>query len=160
MKPIKIRRFCYLPRLFNILIIFAIPVSLVFIITGIISQIKALIFTGLLPLLVIAVGLAVFYSFGITVTEKRVTLMYVHIFKTFKYDDIRYIEVCFSRESIWGEIKAKGEKVYEFHFDDIMLSPSSAFHTTVKVRMTRAFVTKCIEELSRCDKVRVQNYIE
>ena len=110
-----------------------------------------------------AVGFGFFFSNGIRITDKRVTLIGQSMLKTFRYDDIDYIKVVFQNNCISGEIKVKHQKAYSFSFDQIDLNPGSFllhFIYIAELKLTDKFVDKCISDLSRCEKVKVVNYYE
>ena len=80
--------------------------------------------------------------------------------KVFRYEDVIYIKIVFDNDSIFGEIKAKNQKTYEFCFDGIDLSGGSSFGGILWIaglKITRKFVDKSILDLSACEKVKIQN---
>ena len=160
MKPIKIRNFHRIPILFKILMLLGLPIILCFLVVGIAENIGSLTFIGAFVLVIVAVGLGFFYSYGIKISSKRVTVFNQDMIKNFRYDDVVYIEIVFDQDDICGEIKAKQQPKCVFRFDGIDLNRGALFRTRFlesNLKITKKFVDKSIAQLSNCEKVRVRN---
>ncbi len=164
MKTIKIRNFHRIPILLKILMLLGLPLIICFLVVGITEDIGGLTFIGAFVLVIVAVGFGFFYSYGIKITSKRVTVLNQDMIKTFRYDDVVYIEIIFDEDTICGEIKAKQQPKCFFYFDGIDLNRGAVFSTRFlesNLKITKKFVDKSIAQLSNCEKVRVKNlYID
>ena len=160
MKPIKIKNFHRIPVLLKILMLIGVPLIFWFFIAGITEDIPSLTFIGSMIIVIVAVGIGFFYSYGIKITSKRVIVINQDMIKTFRYDDVVYIEVIFGEDTICGEIKAKQQPKCVFYFDGIDLNRGSLFSTRFlesNLELTKKFVDKSIDKLSKCEKVRIKN---
>jgi len=145
-----------------LLLLMALPVFVYFLFSGIVHRNEGVALSGAIPLVVMIVGMGFFWSYGIRITEKSVTLINQHMLKVFDYEDVIYINISFGKDSIFGEIKAKNQKVYDFCFNGIDLNHgrSVCFFPSLWVsglRLTEKFVDKSIAKLSTCEKVKSQN---
>lgn len=160
MKPIVIRRFCQpsVPILLLQLLSIAIPLWLLF--AGVAQHNVSMIVIGTLLLSFFLLALGVFWCYGIKITKKYVTVLYYDTFQVFRLEDIVRMEIGFDSESIWGEIKAKDEPLFDFYFDEFNLAPSTWWFQslwTVKVKLTQRYVDNMVTALSSCKKIRVIN---
>ena len=133
MKPIKIKHFCRLPILLII--------SLCFLIVGITNIIPELIVIGSFPVFATIVGLSSFFNYGIKITDKRLSIIYVNAFKFFRWEDISWMEIGFDNESIFGEIHFKNQKFYTFYFGEIQLDTTSILSRllVIKIKISKHF---------------------
>ena len=161
MRPICIKHFHKVPILMQLLLLLGVPLLLWLMVTGITVQSAGLTFVGAIPLFIVLIGFGFFWNYGIKITSKRVTLLSQDMWKTFYYDEIKYIEIGFSNNSIYGTIKAQNQKAYDFYFSGIDLNRGSQwFHSRLlesDLKMTEQFVKRSIEKLSVCEKVKIQN---
>ena len=160
MKTITIKHFCRLPVLLVVIFSIAFPISFLLFFVGILYSNIDLSMLGLIPILVSILGLGFYINYGIKISPKYVTIIYFNVFKIFNYEDIEYIDIHFDNESIWGEIKAKKQKLYSFYFDSFELDPLSPLSNllTVKVNIKDDYIEKSIKKLSLCDKIRAHNH--
>lgn len=159
METIKLRHFCRMPLMMWLLLLIALPLFLGILVMGITEGHPGLIAIGIIILLVALVGFAFFFNYGIKITSKRVSIIYMNAFRIFRYEDICYIEIGLDEESIWGTVKTKNQQHYTFYFDEFELDPGAPFSRlwTVKVKLTDKFIAKSIAQLSTCEKVRLQH---
>lgn len=161
MRPICIKHFHKVPILLKILILVGISLGGWLLGVGLAGRVFELIVVGSIPLAVIMLGLVLFWNYGIKITSKRVTLLSQDTWKTFLYDEVIYIEIGFSDDSIYGTIKAKNQKAYDFYFSGIDLNRGFQwFHSRFlesDLKITEQFVKRSIEKLSTCEKVKTEN---
>lgn len=161
MRPIRIKHFHKIPILMQLLLLLGVPLLLWLMVTGIAVQSAGLTFIGAIPLTAVLIGLSFFWNYGITITSKRVTLLSQNMWKTFLYEDVVYIKIGFSDDSIYGTIKAKNQKAYDFYFGGIDLNIGFQwFHSRFlesDLRITEQFVKQSIEKLAACGKVKIEN---
>lgn len=162
MKPIKIKYFCRLPILLILLLLVGTPIFLWFLIFGIIEAIPAFIVIASIPICGTMVGIGFFLSYGIKITNKRISIIYVNALKFYRWEDVLSMEIGFDNESIWGEIKLRNQSPYIFYFDEFELSskPILSRLSVVKIKITKAYVCKITKQLSRIDKIRIINRLE
>ena len=144
----------------KLLLLIALPFCIWLLIVGILNQVAPLIVIAAIPLTALVISMGFFLNYGIRITSKRVTLMNQHMLKVFRYEDVIYIKIIFDNENIFGEIKAKKQKTYEFCFDGVDLSSGTSFlmlYWIAGLKITRKFVDKSISDLSACEKVKIQN---
>lgn len=156
MKTIKLRRLFRLPIIMKLMVFVATALCLGFFMSGVAD----LIVIGVIFVIVMIVGLGFFYSYGIKITPKRVTVINQRMFKIFDYERVSYIKIVFGKQSIWGEIKVYHQKPCEFSFDIVDFSSRTLIGYMLwisEVRLTKKFVDKSIARLSQCEKVQIQN---
>ena len=156
MKTIKLRRLFRLPIMMKLLVILVSAICLFFLISGVTD----LIVVGVIFVIVMIVGLGFFYSYGIKITPKRVTVINQRMLKIFDYEKVAYIKIVFDKQSIWGEIKAYHQKPCEFSFDIVDFSSRTAFGYRIwisEIKLTKKFVDKSVALLSQCEKVQIEN---
>lgn len=156
MKTIKLRRLFRLPIMMKLLVIIASAICLFFLISGVTD----LIVIGVIFVIVMIVGLGFFYSYGIKITPKRVTVINQGMLKIFDYEKVAYIKIVFDKQSIWGEIKAYHQKPCEFSFDIVDFSSRTTFGYRIwisEIKLTKKFVDKSVALLSQCEKVQIEN---
>lgn len=160
MKPITIKNFHKLPVMLIIVMSIAIPVALCFLTVGICQGSWELILIGAIPLVLVIVGIAFVFNYGITINSKRVTLINQSMIKTFRYEDIVYIAIVFDNDAIYGEVRSKSGNTIEFLFDGIDLRSGSSVlsHLWVSnIKISKEFVFDSIEKLSACPKIKIKN---
>ena len=157
MKPINIKHFCRLPIILVLIISVVLPVSLLFLIGGIINNNTHISLLGAIPIFVSVLGLGFYFNYGIRISQKYVILIYFTEIKVFHYDDVEYINIHFDNESIWGDIKAKKQKAYSFYFDSFELDPISPLAKLwiVNVKISDKYIEKCLHNLSMCNKTNI-----
>ena len=160
MKPIRVKHFHKMPIFMKILISLAIPLCIFLVIGGMIHRITDIIVIGAIPVVILVIAAAFFLNYGIKITSKRLVLMNQSMWKIFRYEDVIYMKITFDQNRIFGEIKAKYQKPYEFCFDGIWLGGASSlfsFCISSDLKLTKKFVDKSIADLSTCEKVRIKN---
>ena len=124
------------------------------------TGIGALIAIACVYFLVVAVGLGFFFSYGIKITEKRVTVMSQWMWKTVRYEDVAYVRIVLEDGCISGEIKTKQQERYPFSFTGVDLSRATSLFPgllSAGLRIDDAFIENAVARLSECEKVKVQN---
>lgn len=162
MKPIKIHYFFRPPILMILGILVGVALSIFLLSAGVAGKSEALICLGGLPLLCIAVGVCFYSIYGIKITKKKVRICYYDIYETFRYEDINYIKLGFNDHAIWGEVKPFRQKPVDFVMVDFYspLYCSFPLLVTTKVKITKRKADKIVKDLSRCEKVRLENQFE
>lgn len=160
MRPICIRNFHKVPLLLWLLLLLGVPLLLWLFIIGMLNH-SGLVFVGGIPLAITFVGLGLFFNYGIKITSKRVTVLNQDMWKSFLYEDVIYIKIVFGNDSVFGTIKAKNQKAYDFYFSGVDLNRGSQwFHSRFlesDLKITEKFVKRSIEKLSACEKVKIEN---
>lgn len=157
MKTIRITCFLRLPLLIFLLFVVAFSLALWLLVSGIVNLFFELILIGILIAVITFIGLVFFFNYGITISPKRVSVIYKDYFKFFSWEDVIRVEIGFYDNIIWGEIKAKNQNVFQFYLSDFQLCPSSIFSRflIVKVKLTQKYIDNLIEKLSKTDKVKI-----
>jgi hypothetical protein len=111
-------------------------------------------------LLGVAVLVAMYFRFnyGITISEKRVVAIEQAGIKILRYDDISSIIVKFTDESVVAYIKTKNQQDYTFVWDSIFLGTNVILPSKNKIKLCDKFVEESIANLSKCPKVKIQNF--
>lgn len=160
MRPICIKNFHKIPILMKLLLLLGVPLLLWLFIVGMLND-SGLAFVGAIPLTIVLIGLGLFSNYGIKITSKRVTVLNQDTWKTFLYEDVIYIEIVFGNDSVFGTIKAKNQKAYDFYFSGVDLNRGFQwFHSRFlesDLKITGNFVKKSIATLSTCEKVKIEN---
>lgn len=160
MRPISIKNFHKIPILMKLLLLIGTPLCLWLFIIGILND-SGLAFVGAIPLTAVLIGLGFFANYGIKITSKRVVLINQDMLKVFSYEDVSYIEIGFTNDSVFGTVKAKNQKAYDFYFSGVDLNKGFQwFHSRFlesDLKITEKFVKKSIAKLSTCEKVKIQN---
>ena len=164
MKPISVRRFCRLPWLLWLMLMLFLPLIVWLFAVGIAEAGVAsgdgigLLLIAVFLLLLLAVGLGFYACYGIRITKKWVSVIYIDTIRFFRYEDVALIRIGFDEKSVFGSIKAAGQPLYTFRFDEFSLARHSyapfAHLWTVKVRIRPKYVEKCIRRLGACEKVQ------
>ena len=124
------------------------------------NNIPVLYVTCSIPIIAFIIAATLFFAYGIKITDKKVTLISQRMFKTFRYEDVLYINIIFKNNSIEGEIKAKGQPIFNFTFDGIDLGGVAHIFTHLYIKglnLSQKFIDESIDELKRCEKVRIKN---
>lgn len=138
------------------------PLFVWILIAGIIGRVGALIGIGAMILIFSGVGIGFYLNYGITITPKRICLVYIDTLKFFDFNEVTRITIYFSENWICGEIKQKNMPVYTFDFDEFSLSRSSLIFSSlcdVKVAVKEKKVERFIEKSSWSDKIHIVNQI-
>ena len=98
------------------------------------------------------------FNYGITITEKRVVAIEQAGIKILRYDDVSSIVVKFTDESVVAYIKMKNQKEYTFVWDSIFLGTNVILPSHNKIKLYDEWVEKSIANLSKCPKVKIQNF--
>ena len=162
MKKIKIRNFHKMPILAKLLFWLGIPILLLLLVMAIVENIGELIILFAIPLATCVLGIVCFLNYGITISSKNIFLVDQFMLARYKYTEVDYIKIVFKNDSVRGEVKKKGGKIYPFVFVGMNLStglrvtPKKLWCTDLKI--TRKFVEESIASLSACKKVKIQNF--
>lgn len=160
MKPIVIRRFLRMPLYESLLCLLALCLLVPLLIIGILEKSLGAIFLSSLLLSGIAFTWGIFFSYGIKITPKRVILAEQHLWKRFRYDEVRRITVIFENNCIHGEIKTVTNERVAFSFNGLDFSRAHSLFPLLHItglKLSKTFVETSIQKLSACDKVRIQN---
>ena len=98
------------------------------------------------------------FNYGITITEKRVVAIEQAGIKILRYDDVSSIVVKFTDESVVAYIRMKNQKEYTFVWDSIFLGTNVILPSYNKIKLYDEWVEKSIANLSKCPKVKIQNF--
>ena len=101
-----------------------------------------------------------FFAYGLRISEKRVIAVDQSSVKFLPYDTVSRITVKFTQETVSALIKTKDQSEYFFVWDSIYLGSNPILPNHIKTNITAKFVEKSISELSKCEKVRIQNYFD
>ena len=97
-------------------------------------------------------------NYGITINEKRVVAIEQAKIKILRYDDVRSIVAKFTDESVVVYIKMKNQKEYTFVWDSVFLGTNVILPSHNKINVYDEWVEKSIANLSKCPKVKIQNF--
>ena len=98
------------------------------------------------------------FNYGITITEKRVVSIEQSGIKILRYDDVSSIVVKFTDKSVVAYIKMKNQKEYTFVWDSVFLGTNVILPSHNKIKLYDEWVEKSIANLSKCPKVKIQNF--
>lgn len=107
------------------------------------------------------------FNYGMRINEKRIVLLSWREKKVIPYDAVREVVVTFHQDSVVACIKTEEEEI-RFVWDEIITDTTKTFPgigwgykssaiVRIGLRMTDRFVAKSIENLSQCEKVRIEN---
>ena len=99
-----------------------------------------------------------FFAYGLRINKKRIIAIDQTCIKILLYNTVSRITVKFTHEAVSALIKTKDQNEYYFVWDSIFLGSDPILPNRNKAKITPSFVEKSISELSKCDKVRIQNY--
>lgn len=108
--------------------------------------------------IVILVAIYFRFNYGITISEKRVIAIEQAEIKILRYDDVSSIIVKFTNESIVAYIKMKNQQEHVFVWDSVFLGTNVILPSENKIKLANQFVEKSIASLSKCEKVKIQNF--
>ncbi|MBQ4510535.1 MAG: hypothetical protein II984_07400 [Clostridia bacterium] len=117
-----------------------------------------------LAILCLLLGVVIFvatyfrFNYGITITEKRVVAIEQSEIKMLRYDDVSSIVLKFTDKSVVAYIKMKNQKEYTFVWDSIFLGTNIILPSENKIKLYDEWVEKSIANLSKCPKVKIQNF--
>lgn len=97
-------------------------------------------------------------NYGITINEKRVVAIEQAGIKILRYDDVSSIVVKFTDESVVAYIKMKNQKEYTFVWDSVFLGTNIILPSENKIKLHEEWVEKSVTNLSKCPKVKIQNF--
>ena len=157
-KHINIRARYRLPTLLIILLVIAMPISLLFLIVGL-QSLSPLLLIGVISLLTITVCLGFLFNYGIKITPKKIRILLESDLKIFYWDEISYVKICFNNSSVIVEVKTKKQACHTFVFGDFSLNRASVFarFLTVRLKTSAKYTEECIEKLSHIPKIKIQN---
>ena len=162
MKTVRITNFLRMPILAIILSVFCFFVGLGFFEAGIRENSADGIVLGCLLLIPSVIFMCIPFFLGIKISPRRVTVIYYQEFRTFRYKDVKYIEIGLDDDGVYGKIKAEGKKVYDFYLGDIDLEPTRSILPArcwnAKARLSERYIKKTLEKLKKCPKLKVFEY--
>ena len=100
------------------------------------------------------------FAYGLRISRKRIVAVDQSSIKLLSYEAVSRITVKFTQEAISALIKTKEQAEYLFVWDCIFLGSDPLLPNRNKVKITSDFIEKSITELSKCEKVRIQNYFD
>lgn len=158
MKSINIRVKYRLPPLLIILLLIAIPISLLFLIAGLQSM-SPLLLIGAISLLTITACLGFLFNYGIKITPKKIRILLESDFKIFYPDEISYVKMYFNNSSVIVEVKTKKQAYHTFVFGDFSLDRASVFtrFLTVRLKTSAKYTEECIKKLSHIKNIETFN---
>ena len=101
-----------------------------------------------------------FFAYGLRISHKRVIALDQTSVKFLPYDSVSRITVKFTSDAVSAVIKTKDQSEYFFVWDSIYLGSDPILPNQNKANVTLKFIEKSINELSKCEKVRIQNYFD
>ena len=101
-----------------------------------------------------------FFAYGLRISHKRVIVVDQTSVKFLPYGSVSRITVKFTSDAVSAVIKTKDQSEYFFVWDSIFLGSDPILPNRNKVSVTQKFIEKSISELSKCEKVRIQNYFD
>ena len=101
-----------------------------------------------------------FFAYGLRITHKRVIAVDQTSVKFLPYGSVSRITVKFTSDAVSAVIKTKDQSEYFFVWDSIYLGSDPILPNQNKANVTQKFIEKSINELSKCEKVRIQNYFD
>ncbi|MBQ9783655.1 MAG: hypothetical protein IJW44_03950 [Clostridia bacterium] len=107
---------------------------------------------------VILIAMYFRFNYGITINEKRVVAIEQAGIKILRYDDINSIIVKFTDESVVAYIKMKNQQEHTFAWDSIFLGTNVILPSEDKIKLYDEWVEKSVTNLSKCPKVKIQNF--
>ena len=162
MKTVRIKNFLRMPILAIILCIFCFLIGFVFFWVGISEKSSDGIVLGCLLLIPSVIFICIPFFLGIKISPRRVTVIYYQEFRTFRYKDIKYIEIGLDDDGVYGKIKAEGKKVYDFYLGNIDLEPTRSILPArcwnAKARLSERYIKKTVEKLKKCPKLKAFEY--
>ena len=99
-----------------------------------------------------------FFAYGIRINSNRVIAVAQSSIKVIPYNTVSAITVKFTKDEISALIKTKDQKEFLFVWDGIFLGTHVILPEKNNVSITSEFIEKSISELSKCEKVHIQNY--
>lgn len=100
----------------------------------------------------------VLFNYGITINEKHIVAIAQSNSKVLRYDDVSSIVIKFTNEDVVAYIKMKKGQEHTFVWDNIFLGVNLVLPSENKIKLNDKFVKESIESLSRCPKVKIQNF--
>lgn len=107
---------------------------------------------------VILIAMYFRFNYGITINEKRLVAIEQAEIKILRYDDISYIIVKFTNESVVAYIKMKNQQEHVLVWDYIFLGTNLILPSKNKIKLYDEFVEESVTSLSKCPKVKIQNF--
>ena len=99
-----------------------------------------------------------FFAYGLRINDKRIIAIEQSRIKIIPLEAVSRITVKFTNKAISALIKTKDQNEIQFVWDSIFLSTHTLLSQYNEANITSEFVEKSIAELSKCDKVHIQNY--
>lgn len=157
-KHINIRAKYRLPTLLIILLVIAMPISLLFLIVGL-RETSPLVLLGAIPILITITAFGFLFNYGIRITPTKMRILSEDTFKVYYFEEISRVEIFFTDTSLCVDVKTKKQKHDVFVFGDFSLDRSSVFSRflTVKFKMSRENADRITEKLLDIPKIKIQN---
>ena len=108
----------------------------------------------------VIVAMAFRFNYGIRINDKRVVAIEQAGMKILRYQDVSDITIKFTRGAIAAEIKMKTQATHLLVWDKVFLGNSLILPNENKINLNDDFVHHSIENLSKCNKVKIQNFYD
>lgn len=115
-------------------------------------------FISIFLAIVVVAALFFRFNYGLFINEKRVIAIDQSEIKILKYDDVSTITVRFTDDSVSAYIKMKSQEEHAFVWAGVFLGYNLFLPSENKISINEKFVEKSIKSLSRCPKVKIQNF--
>ncbi len=158
MKTVKIRGLYRSPWLIKLLLVIFVPLVAWLFVVGIMGE-PLLVAVGVIFFGGMGVGFGFYFCYGIKISQKRVTVVGFQELRTFRRDEIVRFDLFISKERIRGEIKARGEKPYEFILDDFNLNRTALILPSlfdVKFKVSDRYIERLKTRLDGVEGVSVR----
>ena len=99
-KSVKIAHFSRISFFMSLLAILGAAIDALLLISGIAYKNIDIIVIGTLVAIAIIIGFLCIFNYGIKITSKRIVISFLHELKIFSYDDVFYIKIVLSSDSI------------------------------------------------------------
>ena len=100
------------------------------------------------------------YAYGLRINEKRVIAITQSRIKIIPLNEISRITVKFTPDSVSAIIKTKDQCETSIVWDSLYLGSNPILLNCINAHISPKFVEKSISSLSKCDKVRILNYLD
>lgn len=158
MKTAKIRGIYRLPWLIKLLLVICVPLMTWLFVIGVMGE-PLLVAVGVIFFGGIGVAFGFYFCYGVKISQKRVTVVGFQELRIFRRDEIVRFDLLISKENIRGEIKAKGEKPYEFILGDFNLNHSALIFPSlfdVKFKVSDGYIERLKSRLDGVEGVNVR----
>ena len=158
MKTAKIRGIYRLPWLIKLLLVICVPLMAWLFVVGVMGE-PLLVAVGVIFFGGIGVAFGFYFCYGVKISQKRVFVVGFQELRVFRRDEIVRFDLYISKENIRGEIKAKGEKPYEFILGDFNLNHSALIFPSlydVKFKVSDGYIERLKSRLDGVEGVNVR----